>query len=218
MKNSFIFLLFILCSLGVYSQDSKLNSHSPGQSILSFSPTLLLTPPNYMHLAGGAKFQLFISKRFSIDGDLMISKDYFHVSPAVIGVPIVLLAFNRKEVEVNKDGLIIFLFGVVSVILSVEHLSYHIPVSGSLDISPFVSFLRYKYAYDPEMETDPFSVTDQLTFASGVQLNKYFGKFVFSPYAEYNVGYKDHRSGFNVGVYLGYFFDGRYLKTKSGQQ
>lgn len=197
----------------VYPQETQLKTHSFGQSILSFSPTLLLTPPNYMQLAGGAKFQLFISKRFSIDGDLMISRHYFHVSPAVIGVPIVLFAFSPREERLNRDGLIVVLLGVASVILSVEHLSYHIPVSGSLEISPFVSFLRYKYAYESEMETDPFAITDQLTFASGLQLNKYFGRFVLSPYGEYNIGYKDHRSGFNVGVYLGIYFDGEHSRS-----
>jgi len=45
-----------------------------------------------------------------------------------------------------------------------------------------------------------------MSFASGVQLNKYFGRFVLSPYAEYNIGYRNHIPGYNIGVYCGVHF------------
>jgi hypothetical protein len=218
MKNTIAILLLLSGCLVTSAQQTNPGNHFAGQSILSVSPTLLLDGPNGMQFAGGAKFQLFISKRFSIDGDLMISKDYFHVSPAVIGVPIVLLSFTDAVSVEGRDGITIFLIGLAAVILSVEHLSYHIPATTSLDISPFISLLRYKYAYRPGIETDPFSITDQLSFATGIQLNKYLGNFVLSPYAEYNIGYKDRISGFNAGIYFGYFFDGRNLKSKQSGQ
>jgi hypothetical protein len=52
-------------------------------------------------------------------------------------------------------------------------------------------------------------VSEQFSFASGLQINKYFGRFVLSPYAEYNIGYEDHISGFNIGVYCGIYFPGK---------
>ena len=55
----------------------------------------------------------------------------------------------------------------------------------------------------------PNIIIQQLSFTSGVQINKYYGKFVFSPYCEYNLGYKDLDSRFNMGIYLGIYFLGK---------
>ncbi len=54
--------------------------------------------------------------------------------------------------------------------------------------------------------SDPDFIGEQLSFTSGVQINKYFGRFVLSPYTEFNVGYKDKIPGFNIGVYCGINF------------
>ena len=99
-----------------------------------------------------------------------------------------------------------FLFAVAAIALSFEHISYHIPVKDNLDISPYVSLLRYKYAYEHGNYSDNDFIGEQMSFASGVQINKYFGRFMLSPYAEYNIGYKDHIPGFNFGVYCGIYF------------
>ena len=206
MKNITIVLLLILGSLAINAQDNKIINHRSGQSILSFSPTVLLNTPNGVQLAGGVKFQLFLGKRLSIDADLVISKDYLHLGPGLIGLPIGLfgLSFDDEEGPVQS-----FLLSVAAIALSFEHISYHIPVNTDLDISPYVSLLRYKSSYEHNNNSDPDFIRDQLSFASGVQINKYYGKFVFSPYCEYNVGYRYFDSRFNVGIYLGIYFIGK---------
>ena len=91
-------------------------------------------------------------------------------------------------------------------VLSAEHIAYHIPVKSILDISPYTSLLRYKSSYRYCDYTNPKYAGEQFSFALGVEINRYFNKFQFSPYVEYNVGYADHISGFNAGVYCGYYF------------
>lgn len=173
--------------------------------MLLLSPTVLVNTPNGVQLAGGIKYQLFLGNRVSLDADFVFSKDYFHLGTGIIGLPIGLLAL---EVE---DDWWVFLFGLAAMALSFEHISYHIPVTTDLDISPYVSVFRYKNSYEFNNYSDTTFIGQQLSFATGVQVYKYFGKFVFSPYCEYNIGYKDLGSRFNVGVYLGVYFARKIL-------
>jgi hypothetical protein len=212
MKTRLISIVIFSGCLLAGAQQTGLINHSSGQSILSFTPTVLINTPNGVQLAAGAKYQLFISRRFSLDADVVFSKDYAHLSPAAIGVPFALLYFSSDEPVYDKESLFLFLISIAAIAVSVEHISYHIPVTQDLDISPFFSLLRYKYAYDYEKALNPDFVTDQLSFAAGLQINRYFGRFVFSPYTEYNVGYKDGLSGINAGIYFGIYFYGRRTK------
>ena len=151
--------------------------------------------------AVGIKYQLFLGNRVSLDADFVFGKDYFHLGTGLIGLPIGLLALEAED-----DEWWFFLFGLAAMALSFEHISYHVPVTADLDISPYVSVFRYKYSYEYNNYSDTTFIGQQFSFATGVQINKYFGKYVFSPYCEYNVGYKDLGSRFNVGVYLGIYF------------
>jgi hypothetical protein len=206
MKSYALIVLLIAGSPGLTAQEVQMPGHHAGQCILSASPTFLLNTPNGVQVAGGIKFQLFLGKRFSIDADMVFGRDYLHMSPAVIGVPIGLAGLSSG----NEDAPIkTFLFSAAALVLSLEHLSYHITVTPDLDISPYVSLLRFKYAYNRKKAMEPDFESEQLSFAGGVQINKYYGRFVFSPYAEYNIGYSDHISGFNVGIYLGIYFPGK---------
>lgn len=196
-------IILILCSLPLYAQEDKEMNHVPGQSILSFSPTVLLNTPNGIQLAGGIKYQIFLGKRVSIDADILISKDYFHFGPGIIGLPIALLGFTSDD---EDSPLRSFLYSVAAVALSFEHLSYHIPVKSDLDISPYISLLRFKYSDLHHGTADAGFIDQQFSFATGIQVNKYYKRFVFSPYSEYNVGYEDFISRFNIGVYFGIYF------------
>jgi hypothetical protein len=208
IKILVISILLIAGSLVINAQEDKIINHTAGQAILSVSPDLLLNTPNGTQLAGGIKFQLFLGKRLSIDADLVIGKDYYHFGPGVIGVPLALFALGTDE-EFSFDNFSDFLISLAVIALSFEHLSYHIPVRTDLDISPYISVLRYKSSSKHTDLSDPDFISDQLSFATGVQVYKYFGRFVLSPYGEYNLGYKDLASRFNLGVYLGYYFSGQ---------
>jgi len=208
IKGSVIILALGLMTLPLCSQESRLVNHRAGQSILLASPTFLLNTPNGVQLAGGIKYQLFLGKRLSIDADIVFSNDYIHFGPGIIGVPIGLLALGSDE-DSEFEDFSSFLLVVAAIALSFEHISYHIPVRDDFDIAPFVSLLRYKSSYLHNYPGDPDIVGEQLSFATGVQVNKYYGRFVLSPYGELNLGYRDLASRVNLGIYLGYYFRGR---------
>src|SRR5665647_1445294 len=197
----------IYSTLDSLTRDNKIINHSKGQSMLLISPTVLLNTPKGVQLAGGIKYQVFLGERFSLDADFVIGKDYWHLGPGLLGLPLGLLFINQSsDIESNSDSWLTFLLGVAAVVLSFKHMSYHIPVNPDLDISPHVSLLRYKSSYGNYNRSDTTFIGKQLSFATGLQINKYFGRYVFSPYGEYNVGYKDGKSRFSVGVYLGIYF------------
>ena len=175
--------------------------------VFSISPNILCNTPNVVQLAGGLKFQMFLSKRISLDADLVFGRDYIHTGPGMIGLPLALIAFG----SVNNFGesdltLTDFLICAALIGLSFEHISYHVPVKSDLDISPYLSLLRYKYAYEYGNYSNQNVKGEQFSFALGLQLNKYFGRFLVSPYAECNIGYIDHLQGYNIGVYCGIYF------------
>jgi hypothetical protein len=216
-KQIALFLLFSICVSGYsqfeyYKSDSTRTHHMSGDFSISASPNILFNTPNGTQAAGGFKMQLFISKRFSLDADLVFGKDYIHAGPGILGIPIMLLAghslMGNEGITFGDGGesLTTFLFYIGAIVLSFEHISYHIPLKNETDISPYVSFLRYKSAYKTGNYSDPDYYGEQLSFASGIQINKYFGKFVLSPYAEFMVGYKDKLPGYNIGVYCGFHF------------
>ena len=181
-------------------QANKIINHSKGQSMLMASPNVLINTPNGVQFAGGIKYQLFFGNRVSLDADFVFGKDYFHLGTGLIGLPIGILAIEEGGEWWS------FLFGLAAMALSFEHISYHVPVTPDLDISPYVSVLRFKNSYEFNSNSDTTFIGQQFSFATGIQIYRYFGKFVFSPYCEYNLGYKDLGSRFNVGVYLGIYF------------
>jgi hypothetical protein len=220
-KFMLICFIFSGClSLVTYSQfeynipDSTVNRHKERELTFSASPTLVMNTPNGTQLVGGVKLGLFLGKRFSVDADLVIGRDYVHTGLGLIGLPLYLIA-SASDPQMgelfsgsDESSLTTFLLSVAVVALSFEHVSYHIPLNENVEISPYVSLLRYKYAYLRSNYSDVNFISEQFSFASGLQINNYFGRFVLSPYAEYNIGYKDHISGCNIGVYCGIYFPG----------
>jgi hypothetical protein len=213
-KQLLIAFLLLTCSCFVtfsqfeyYKPDSTANKHKAGDFIMSVSPNLLMNTPNGMQIAGGIKIQVFISKRFSLDGDLVFGRDYLHVGPGLVGIPLGILVLSTGGNSENfGDSFTGVIFGALAVVSGFEHISYHIPLSNNLDLAPYISLLRFKYSYEYGNYSNPDFISEQLCFASGIQLNKYFGRFVLSPYAEFDVGYKDHAPGFNIGAYFGIYF------------
>jgi|WetSurMetagenome_2_1015567.scaffolds.fasta_scaffold140789_2 hypothetical protein len=216
MKRLLVLFFSLSTCFSTYSQykyfnfELPIDHHTGGDVILSASPTVLLYTPNGSQLAGGIKIQIFLSKRFSLDADLMLSRNYVHLSPGLIGVPLGILALSMGGDE--DRSLIDFFASLAAIALAIEHVSYHIPMTRQFDISPYVSLLRYKYASEINNNSEPGFINEQFCFTTGVQLNKYFGRFVLAPYAEYSIGYRDKLSGCNFGVYFGICFP-----TKSQQ-
>lgn len=184
-----------------------ISRHLPGDMNLSLFPAAIANSENGVTIGGGMKLQIFLGKRLSVDGDLVIGRDYIHTGPGLIAIPFWLLTLSGTPVESGDGGGFSgFLLVVAATILSVEHISYHIPIQKDIEIAPYVSLLRFRFINTPETTNNPNASKGPVAFATGLQLNKYYGRFFISPYAEYNVGYTDHISGFNVGIGAGYSF------------
>jgi hypothetical protein len=181
--------------------------HQYGDMQLSLSPNIIVNPESGVRAAGGINFQIFLGRNFSLDADLLIGKNYIHGGPGVIAIPFWLFFFSASEPFLEDAGSIENLFIMVAVgILSLEHTSYHIRLSDDLEISPYISLLRYRIDL---RKTENHTQNGQFVFATGIHIDKYIGRFYISPYAEYNIGYRDKLSGFNTGVGIGISFAGK---------
>lgn len=175
--------------------------HVYKDAALSFAPTFRYDASTGTSVAGSFKMRMFLGKRFSFDSDITIGKDYLTFGPGLIGIPCWLLLFPSMDEEMNFDQLI-----AVAIIaaLTTEHTAYHIPLKKYTDLSPYVSLLKFRSFYGNYKENHP-GYDDQVCFAIGLELNKYFNKVVLSPYIEYNQGYGDSRGFIYTGVYLGFY-------------
>jgi hypothetical protein len=216
MKKFYLVFSFLFISVTIYSQKQLIVAndtppiqvaHTFGDFSISGSANMLINTPNGVQFAGGIKIRTFVSKKISFDSDMVFGRDYIHGGPGIIGIPLWVL-FWRTDAETNSDDLPLqdMLLKVAIILLSAEHVAYHIPVNKTMDVSPFVSLLRYKASYKYGDYSNVDFAGDQLSFTLGVELNHYMNRFVFSPYAEVNIGYTDHIPGFNLGVNCGYYF------------
>jgi hypothetical protein len=212
MKRVIIVFLLLLCIVSAYSQSSESviktrdseDYHLPGDFCLSAAPNVLFNTPNGTQFAGGIKMRVFAGKRLSFETDIVFSKNYCHFGMGLIGIPVAVLSM----VAINQDNApFSALLGVVGgIAASLEHTAYHIPISTQTDISPYISLLRFKMAYPYGNYEQTGLKTEQFCLAGGIELNRYYNRFMLSPYCEVNRGYTDHKLGVNAGVYLGYYF------------
>lgn len=214
MRKQFIlsFLVILLYSNSSYSQfeyykpDTTVMKHHKGERNFSVSPNVLINTPGGVQIAGGLKTRFFVNSRISMDADLVFGHKYMHFGPGLIALPFLLFQPNALNSDYEFDSFGDFFFFLGFYMLSFEHVAYHIPLKKFTDISPYVSLLRFKSAGEDEFPGNNKAGTGQFSFATGIELNKYFGRFALSPYIEYNIGYKDHISGINLGVYCGISF------------
>ncbi len=188
---------------------------------VSLSPNILYHSYNKTQMAAGLKGRIFLTKRISIEADFIFGNDYIHYGPGIIGLPILAgLLFTRDWDEYDDDynndwgsdnTLVEVLAGIGLVLLSIEHTAYHIPVNTKTELSPYISFLRFRTtpeAHYLEIDSEVLRSTEA-SFALGLELNVYTSRFIISPYIEYNKTYHGNISGFFAGVYCGIYFPGR---------
>jgi hypothetical protein len=214
MKGFLLVVALCLFSSSIYSQDEPefisqkyaRPDHYFGDYTLSGSANLLLKTPNGVQFAGGLKVRSFLGKRLSFDSDMVFGRDYFHAGPGIVGLPLWIFFWRMGSENYNEEtSFRDLLFKIAVIVLSAEHVAYHIPATNTSDISPYLSLLRYKSSYKFGESSNTLVTNEQFSFALGLELNKYFNRFTVSPYAEFNIGYIDHKQCFNVGVYCGYY-------------
>jgi hypothetical protein len=79
-------------------------------------------------------------------------------------------------------------------------------VSNNMEFSPFVSMLRFKQLNINEIPNSGKKNTAHASFVAGMEFNRYYKRFMVSPYLEYNIAYDGYFRGFNLGINIGYYF------------
>jgi len=198
-----VFLLFVWGMLYAQIRDEANNgishkvTHQEGDFYIGTGFLHYNSSPNY---SSGKAFLLngrvFVSKRFSFDGDIVFGREYMHMGVGVIGLAFA-FAGNILGDSVSDWGL-----PAILLLLAAEHFAYHIPVSKNFEIAPHVGVLRYiktKNYATPEHETLRMN-----GFVAGVEFNCYLDRFLLSPFAEYSHSYENRFQSFQLGLYLGY--------------
>jgi hypothetical protein len=213
MKSAILFLSLVMTCSIAFSQTSEngnfqrfsVPAHGFGDFSISASPQILFNTPNALQFAGGLKLRLFMGKRISFDSDVVFGRDYIHGGPGLIGIPVWLLVLGGGGTGDEERPISDLLFIAAAMILSAEHISYHIPIKGSTEISPYISCLKYKSAYEYGHYSNTNRTNEQLCGTLGLEVNKYFNRFLLSPFIECNIGYVDHNPQVNAGLYCGYY-------------
>lgn len=217
MKKSTIAFCLFLFSLNIFGQVKLENSskefappvHHRGEACISIvAPNVLLNSSSETYIGGGIKMRMFISKRFSFDSDLIFGHNYTRFGIGIMGLPLWYLGPDfGYDPETEYRPLSDLLFTGLIMVLSAEHISYHIPVQNNTDISPYISLLRFKLLNGIENPGDPSTSDNTTNFAFGIEFNRYIKRFVLSPYIDYEVAYSGGSHGFNIGFSLGYCFE-----------
>jgi hypothetical protein len=218
MEKLLLILSILLLSdvLGAQVQDEPelLNSdqtiHSKTDFSIAVSSGFLVNSPNGNIIAGGLKLRVFVSKRFSFDTDCLFGRNFIQLGPGIVGIPAVLLGgvFVSGDSDEGQSLSELLIIGAL-IVLSVEHFAYHIPVKGFTDISPYVSLLRFRQFGNVSNSEQADEVEGSACFAFGLEINKYFGKFILSPYTDYSIAYSGITRGFTCGINFGYYFSGK---------
>lgn len=182
------------------------SDHKFRDASISIAPNILFNTPNGTQVAGGLKLRMFLNKRISFDADLVLSRGYAHFGLGLLGLPAWYFVFKPNKNTSNSQSVSTILAMAAIMLLSAEHTAYNIPVTNKMEISPYVSVLRFKSLYNNSSKNSDDSNEFQVSFAAGLEVNKYFKKFILSPYVEYNIGYYDHIPGFYTGIYCGFYF------------
>jgi hypothetical protein len=210
MKQYVLTCVFVLITVTVTGQDSLRTDTLPtGKTFhvykdagIAFAPTYRYATSEGSSMAGTLKMRMFLGKRFSFDSEISVGKDYLTFGPGLLGIPCWLLLFPSLNEDMSFDELI----GVaILAALTAEHTAYHIPLKKYTDLSPYISLLKFKTYYGSYKDAHPDTWNNQVCFALGIELNKYFNKVVLSPYVEYNQGYGDPHGFMYAGVYLGFY-------------
>jgi hypothetical protein len=213
----FLFTVFVLKGQPKYNPDFPVageSFHAFGDAGISVSPTFIISNMHDPVLAKGLRMRLFIGERFSFDTGLMLGKDYLHVSPGMIGVPVwffgagmFLNAGNESNFSIGEDekSLAALIAAGALMFLTVEHFTYHIPILANADFSPYVSLLRIKFIEGKETPENPKGIITPLSFAAGLEFNYYIRRFIISPYVEFDMAWSGRFGGLNTGIYFGLY-------------
>jgi hypothetical protein len=152
----------------------------------------------------GIRGELMLGKSFGTEFGFSGSRDNFHVGLGILSpLALVLVNSDSNSEGGSLAGVVLFLACAVSF---VEHTNYHIRITDTFEIVPFLSLARFRVMYD---RTEPYYNTDQfLSWSVGTKLSLLSkNNMVFNLSAErtqlYHIG-RPH--GLQAAIQIGYLF------------
>jgi hypothetical protein len=152
----------------------------------------------------GVRGELMLGKVFGTEFGFSGGPDYFDMGLGILSPLALLLAGTGNNDEGGSfGGLVLFLACAASF---VEHTNYHIRITDSFEVVPFLSLARFRYMYD---RTNPFYETDQfVSWSVGTKLSLITkNNWMLNLSAERTQLYHSERpAGWQAGIHVGYIF------------
>ncbi len=166
------------------------------------------------YTAIGVRGELMFGKVFGTEFGFSGSRDNFHMGLGILSPLALLLAsIDNNDNDgggSGMGGLVLFLACAASFI---EHTNYHIRITDSFEVVPFVSLGRFRYMYD---RTDPAYNTDQfLSWSVGTKLSLLSKENLVVNFSaeRTQLYYTGRPAGWQAGLHIGYVF-----KSKSDEE
>jgi hypothetical protein len=154
----------------------------------------------------GFRGELLFGNSFGSEFGFSGSRDNIHVGVGILSPLALLLVTSNNDDEERSGSLAGFALFLACAVTFIEHTNYHIRITDSFEIVPFLSLARFRYMYD---RTDPFYNTDQfVSWSVGTKLSLLSREnFVLNLSAERTQLYHTGRpAGFQTGIHMGYRF------------
>ncbi len=114
MKKILLFIILHIFCLNIHSQEAvtdgpfiPVDNHIGGEVIFELSPNLVIPAEGQDAIAGGMNLQIFVFRKVSLNGNLVIGKDYLHFGPGIIAMPVRLLSGWMRgdfiSVSISRD-------------------------------------------------------------------------------------------------------------------
>jgi len=151
----------------------------------------------------GISIEGMISKHFGFEVGISGGKDNFQTGIGVLALPFMIKARNSsKEDPTDFEK---WIKPALLAILLLEHINYHIDITQDFQLIPYVSLIRLRYMYNPEM--DPLYNKNYvfLSGAVGIKAGLTFkDKWLLNAYCERSQLYfEGNPSGIQAGLNLG---------------
>lgn len=189
-----ILCLFILLSIETHAQVKE------GDLLIGAGYTYVTVDGFEIIHAATIKSELMISKRFGAEMTIAGAKDYAQYGIQNLLLPLGIVWSKSGK---NKGGGFLLLIGGVLALL--EQTNYHIPLSSSMEVVPYLSVLGLRYIYDRENQNTSHIYS---SWSLGTKLTLTTQKNWFiQGYAETgSLYYSKTPDTFQAGITLGYIF------------
>jgi len=172
---------------------------------ISASPTYAYHPNGFPRVVGGLNSMVLLGKYFSLNANMAAGPGYIHFGSGIIGIPAIIMGggdiiFADLEFEA-------FIIWAALLALAFENFNIHIPLTSILELSPYISLLRFKYIKEGYGGQ---GFDWNVNIVGGVRLNIFMtDRFFIAPFVEAIRDWGQRGRGFwgvAGGIHAGFYF------------